>query len=248
MQFICLAGYIVSRDEYERRTVLTVDDSSGAILEVCILKAVSMDSAGAGVEDDADDNPAAKSENTASAASRTAIPATSTATTTINVTSTTRSPVDISSLLVGTAVKIKGTLSSKFQRSSSSSSSSPSTAAVMQVVLERFWVLHDTTSEVRFWNERTRVLKDTLSHPWQLSAGEIETLRQQARSQEQSALRRRQQRIEQQRRHQEKEEKYQRRMLRKWEAEERLREKEDELVRLDNRRFEKWLALSRHES
>lgn len=115
----------------------------------------------------------------------------------------------------------------------------------MQVILERFWPLTDTNSEVRFWNERSRFLIDVLSEPWHLSVDEVEELRKQAQSQERKVIRDRQRKHERQKRVQEREEKSQRRILRRWEAEEKAREAEDERVRLDNKRLEKWLALNR---
>lgn len=115
----------------------------------------------------------------------------------------------------------------------------------MTVILERFWHITDTNSEVKFWNERSRFLIDVLSQPWYLSADDVDSLRKQAQSQERKVIKDRQRKQERQKREQEKEEKYQRRILRRWEAEEKVREAEEERVRLDNKRLEKWLALKR---
>ncbi|EED22396.1 OB-fold nucleic acid binding domain protein [Talaromyces stipitatus ATCC 10500] len=210
IQFVCVAGYIVSRQEYERRTLLTIDDSSGTILEVVCLKAPVKNSAPT---------------------------ETPTTTETTNVTSTTRTPIDISTLQIGTAVKLKGTLSQKFFNQSDN--------PIMQLILERFWLLANTTAEVKFWSERSRYLIDVLSQPWHLTRDQIESLRQQALSQERKVIRDRRHKQERQKRHDEKEEKYRRRILKKWEVEERLRADEDERVRVDNRRLERWLALKR---
>lgn len=60
-------------------------------------------------------------------------------------------------------------------------------------------------------------------------------------------IRDRQRKQERQKRVQEREEKHQRRIWRRWEAEEKVRKAEDERVRLDNKRLEKWLALKREE-
>ncbi|KAF5015352.1 hypothetical protein F66182_13346 [Fusarium sp. NRRL 66182] len=215
IQFVCLAGYILTRDEYERRTVLTVDDSSGSIIEVVCLKAPIKDATGS------------NTPNTTAA--------TATAAEMINVTSTTRDPVDISTLHIGACVKFKGTLSPKFKTHT----------PTMTVILERFWHITDTNSEVKFWNERSRFLIDVLSQPWYLSADDVDSLRKQAQSQERKVIKDRQRKQERQKREQEKEEKYQRRILRRWEAEEKVREAEEERVRLDNKRLEKWLALKR---
>jgi hypothetical protein len=193
--------------------VLTVDDSSGSILEVICLKAPIKD--------------ATESTTPAAAAVTTAEMT--------NVTSTARTPMDISTLHIGTCVKLKGTLSPKFKTHT----------PTMTVILERFWPLTDTNSEVKFWNERSRFLIDVLCQPWKLSADEVEELRKQAQAQERKVIRDRQRKQERQKHAQEREEKYQRRILRRWEAEEKVREAEEERVRLDNKRLEKWLALKR---
>ncbi|KUL90158.1 hypothetical protein ZTR_01927 [Talaromyces verruculosus] len=229
IQFICLAGYILTRDEYERRTVLTVDDSSGSIIEVICLKAPIKDT----TETTTPTSPAAIATATTTRAEAAAATATATAAEMTNVTSTTRAPIDISTLQIGTCVKLKGTLSPKFKTST----------PTMTVILERFWPLAETNLEIKFWNERSRLLMDVLSKPWRLSADEIEELRKQAQSQERKVIRDRQRKQERQKRVQEREEKYHRRILRRWEAEEKVREAEEERVRLDNRRLEKWLAL-----
>ncbi|KAE8555229.1 hypothetical protein EYB25_003777 [Talaromyces marneffei] len=219
IQFVCLAGYILSRDEYDRRTVLTVDDSSGSVIEVTCLKAPIKDATDTTIPTPTALTNAMEVEMT-------------------NVTSTTRTPIDITTLHIGTCVKLKGTLSSQKFRS---------TPPIMQVILERFWHLPDTNSEVRFWNERSRCLIDVLSQPWRLSAHEVEELRKQAQLQERKVIRDRQRKQERQKRVQEREEKHQRRIWRRWEAEEKVRKAEDERVRLDNKRLEKWLALKREE-
>lgn len=195
--------------------MLTVDDSSGSIIEVVCLKAPIKDATGS------------NTPNTTAA--------TATAAEMINVTSTTRDPVDISTLHIGACVKFKGTLSPKFKTHT----------PTMTVILERFWHITDTNSEVKFWNERSRFLIDVLSQPWYLSADDVDSLRKQAQSQERKVIKDRQRKQERQKREQEKEEKYQRRILRRWEAEEKVREAEEERVRLDNKRLEKWLALKR---
>ncbi|KAL1999183.1 hypothetical protein VTN02DRAFT_4929 [Thermoascus thermophilus] len=87
IQFVCLAGVIVARSEYPRRTVLTVDDSSGETIEVVVLKSV-----GVGLPDRGNDVSAAATEPT-------------------HVTATTHSPLSITALTPGTVIKAKGTLS-----------------------------------------------------------------------------------------------------------------------------------------
>ncbi|CRG91866.1 OB-fold nucleic acid binding domain protein [Talaromyces islandicus] len=223
IQFVCLAGVIVTRDEYERRTVLNIDDSSGANIEVIILKAAvatstttttlpSPATARGDYDDDDDDD---DEDNIARQ-------------TLTNVTSTARSPIDTAQLRVGAVVKIKGTLSI-FR-------------ATMQVVLERFWVLHETNAEVKFWNERARFLVDVLSVPWSLTPEIVEALRRRARDEETDTVSDRRRVVEKQRRLEERERKDYKRILKRWDKEERLREKEAEWITESNKRLETRLA------
>lgn len=211
IQFVCLAGVIVTRDEYERRTVLNVDDSSGATIEVVILKAPAATNQPnpATVRGDDDDGDNETQPLT-------------------HVTSTAREPIDTTHLRVGAVVKIKGTLST-FR-------------TTMQVVLERFWVLRETNAEVKFWNERARFLVDVLSVPWSLTPEIVEALRRRARDEETDAARDRRRVVEKQRRLEERESKDYRRILKRWDKEEKLREKEAEWITESNKRLEARLA------
>jgi hypothetical protein len=197
---------VVTRDEYERRTVLNIDDSSGAIIQVVILKAT-----------------ATSQPNTT-----TTIRSGGGDGYTINVTSTARSPIDTAQLRVGAVVKIKGTLSA-FR-------------ATMQVVLERFWVLRETNAEVKFWNERARFLVDVLSMPWSLTPEVVEALRRRARDEETDVARDRRRMVEKQRRLEEREGKDYGRIMKRWDKEEKLREKEAEWITESNKRLEARLA------
>ncbi|KAM5454383.1 hypothetical protein MaudCBS49596_002401 [Microsporum audouinii] len=93
IQFICLAGIIVSREEQTRRTVLTLDDSSGSNIEiVCSKKLV--------------EQPGSESQRAVEAGAATgtvSAPA-------VYMTSTTHEPIDISSLVPGVIAKLKGTV------------------------------------------------------------------------------------------------------------------------------------------
>ena len=39
MRFVCVVGVIVARTDVYKRTILTLDDSSGATIDVAVLKA-----------------------------------------------------------------------------------------------------------------------------------------------------------------------------------------------------------------
>ncbi|QKX61530.1 uncharacterized protein TRUGW13939_08682 [Talaromyces rugulosus] len=214
IQFVCLAGVVVTRDEYERRTVLNIDDSSGATIEVVILKATAT----------------SQPNTTTTTTTTTTTSSGSDGGTTINVTSTARSPIDTAALRVGAVVKIKGTLS-KFRAT-----------MMMHVVLERFWVLRETNAEVKFWNERARFLVGVLSVPWSLTPEIVEALRRRARDEETDVARDRRRVVEKQRRLEEREGKDYRRIMKRWDKEEKLREKEAEWITESNKRLEARLA------
>ncbi|KAL1965543.1 hypothetical protein VTN77DRAFT_5627 [Rasamsonia byssochlamydoides] len=219
IQFVCLAGIVVAREEYPRRTVLVLDDSSGATIEVVVLKAVTTSHESGG----------ATAAPTATAG---ALPLKDATPETIHVASTTRSPLDVSALTPGAVVKVKGTLSS-FR-------------STMQVVLERFFILPDTNAEIRFWDERTRYLVDVLLVPWSLSAEEIAQLRREAEEEDQREVRDRRRAQEKKKRLAEREEKYRLRIQRRWEQEEKLRERQAAICREANRKFQERMTKRRN--
>ena len=67
-------------------------------------------------------------------------------------------------------VKIKGTLSSY--------------RSTIQIQLERYFLVPDTTTEMRFVDQRVRFLVEVLSVPWGLMDGEVERLRVEADEEE----------------------------------------------------------------
>lgn len=223
IRFVCVAGLIVSREDYERRTLLNLDDSSGSTLEVVIVKASS-------ATETSTSNAAASTEEEEE---QTPIPAP--AGTEINKpqlqhvsASTKQSIPDTDTLTVGTVAKLKGTLS-RFRNS-------------MQLVLERFTILRDPNAEVRFWDERTRFLVDVLSVPWSLTSGEVAHLRRLADQEREKAAEERKRVAERQLRHAQREERHYHRILRRWEREEKRREKEAEAVARANAQFMEVVA------
>lgn len=87
-----MAGIVVACEEYERRTLLVLDDSSGATIEIVILKAA-----------------APVADRRSNQDGRTG------ASDLVHVTSTARTPlenVDVKQLTLGAVIKVKGTLSS----------------------------------------------------------------------------------------------------------------------------------------
>ncbi|KAL3462867.1 hypothetical protein BJX64DRAFT_258289 [Aspergillus heterothallicus] len=211
IRFVNLIGIIVARIDVPRRTILTLDDSSGATVEVVALKAdeFSTSISAAGAPDRNANTSTTSMNNTGSshrdsASSR--IPRES------HVTATTHTPIDINSLRPGTLFQIKGTLS--IFRSN------------MQVNLERFFTVPDTAAEMRFLEARCRFYVEVLSTPWYVTERDIETLRLEADEEgqkveeEQARTRRRA------RKRAEKEEKERLKLERAWQREEAVRGKE----------------------
>ncbi|OAX82545.1 hypothetical protein ACJ72_03102 [Emergomyces africanus] len=150
IQFICAAGIIVARDEQERRSILVLDDSSGACLEIVCSKSLQVPNANnATITDNIHIN------------NITPIPIPPT-----HLTSTTHKPLNITPLLPGARAKLKGTISC-FR-------------GMFQLHLERYEMLLDTNAEVRFWDERTRFRVQVLSVPWVVAQREVEKLRREA--------------------------------------------------------------------
>lgn len=212
IQYVSVMGVIVTREEYERRTVLNVDDSSGAILEVVVLKTNAPVPGGGGGETEKK-------------------PKDQSSTTHVNITSATRTLVDIHELQIGAVVKVKGTLS-RFR-------------SIMQVQLERFWIVRDTNTQVAFWNDRTRFLVDVLSTPWSLDESQIAALRQRASYEEDRAVTERKRALERKRRHEHREDKHYRQIMKRWDKEEAIRAREVERVLECNRKLMARLAQRR---
>lgn len=201
-----LVGIIVARTDVPRRTILTLDDSTGVTVDIVVLKgdpafistATSSNSRTLkGANDGDGDKDATPKE--------------------YHVTSTTQTPMDITSLLPGRLFQIKGTLS-VFR-------------ATMQVQLERFFTVPDTNAEMRFVEARCRFLLEVLSVPWVLGEEEIAALRVEADEEgckieeDHARVRRRE------RRKAEREEKDRRKIEKAWEREEALREQEARVAR-----------------
>jgi hypothetical protein len=89
IQFVCLAGIIVARDEYPQRTILVLDDSSGATIEIVCPKLVPP-------------NPSTGTAATDSSTTPTTTVATS------HISSITQTPINIVPLEPGTLLKVKG--------------------------------------------------------------------------------------------------------------------------------------------
>ncbi|KAJ5662236.1 uncharacterized protein N7477_009852 [Penicillium maclennaniae] len=219
IRFVCIAGVIVARNEITRRTILTLDDSSGATLEIVILHAdptglvknASVQPPKSGLEPDevalntSEGLPGMQSNQT------------------VHVSATDRTVLDISSLVPGTPVKLKGTLSMYRQ--------------TMQLQLERFVLVPDTNAEMQFVDERVRFLVDVLSVPWILLEEEIEQLRLEAEQGDIKALEERKRAARRTKRRMEREERDQRHIQKRYEREEKRRAKEACVCKEDGARL-----------
>lgn len=222
IRFVSVVGVIIARNEITRRTILTLDDSSGATLDVVIQHADPKELASAEAETSAETVSKQPRHQTNKASLDTSGETELLGITpgqTVHVSTTDRSILDISKLLPRTTVRIKGTLS-QFR-------------SVMQVQLERFTLVPDTNAEMQFVDERLQFLVQVLSVPWYLDEKEIERLRLDA---EEGGLRVVEERKKAERRVQrraEREERDKRHILKRYEKEERLRAKEASVCRKD---------------
>lgn len=215
----------MTRSEVPRRTILELDDSSGAMIEVVISHSdppapgsestttnpTSRPSAQpAKAQLGKDSKPEFLSKDTAEETSGTTTSAPPNQTN--HISATDRTILDTTRLQPGTAVKIKGTLS-QFRGS-------------MQLQLERFTVLGETNAEMEFVDARLRFLVDVLSVPWVLSESDIEQLRADVERGDIEAVEQRRKAGERVKRRAEREERHQRHILRRYEKEERRRDQE----------------------
>jgi hypothetical protein len=204
IRFVSVVGIIVARNEITRRTILTLDDSSGSTLEIVIPHADPNAYARTGPAQSS--NGAVQTD--VSAANTSGIQSNQA----IHVSATDRTTLDVSSLVPGTTVKVKGTLSMYRQ--------------TMQLQLERFVLVPDTNAEMQFVDERVQFLVEVLSVPWVLLDEEIEHLRQEAEQGDMKAVEERRRAARRIKRRVEREERDQRHIQKRYEREEKRRAKE----------------------
>ncbi|RAK76610.1 OB-fold domain-containing protein [Aspergillus fijiensis CBS 313.89] len=208
IRFIAVAGLITARTEYPRVTVLTLDDSSGAVLDVVVQKA------------DLCAEPVAPA---AAAAPAPAVPSAVRATTQPeqpaqrHIAPTTSHPLDIESLVPGALAHLKGTPSS-YRRT-------------VQLQLERCSVLGGVDAEMRFLDQRNRVRVEVLGAPWVLGEEEVARLRREMVAEEERGEAEVARGRRRARRRGEREERDARKIWERWEVEEGMREREAAVVR-----------------
>ncbi|PYH75457.1 hypothetical protein BO82DRAFT_298629, partial [Aspergillus uvarum CBS 121591] len=202
IHFIAVAGLITARTEYPRVTVLTLDDSSGAVLDVVVQKADGPAEAS---------GPASTSPDPTTARASASAPQ--------HISPTTALPLDIHPLIPGALAHLKGTLSTYRHNR-------------MQLQLERCSLLRGgVNAEMRFLDRRNRFRVEVLDAPWVLAPEELARLRCEADTEEErgeaevARCRRRG------RRRVEREERDCRKIWGRWEVEEGRREREAAVVR-----------------
>ncbi|KAJ5594864.1 uncharacterized protein N7459_001072 [Penicillium hispanicum] len=219
IRFVSVVGLIVARTEVPRRTILTLDDSSGMTLDITVLQSKPNDK-----------TPTATAQAQTSAShvqpqaprpSNTVRTGLDTAEDTpdllqpgqpVHLSATNESIIDIAQLVPGTMVKVKGTLS-RFRDT-------------MQLNLERFALVRDTNAEMQFVDERLQFLVRVLAVPWVLLGEEVEQLRRDAEQGDLKAVEERRRAERKMKRRAEREERDARHIQRRYEREERRREKE----------------------
>ncbi|KAK2746810.1 hypothetical protein FQN57_002852 [Myotisia sp. PD_48] len=160
IQFICLGGIIMYREEQPRRTILVLDDSSGATIEiVCSKKIPSAEQQ----QQQPSSSLLTTAATTLSSANTGLLPDSNLKLQAVHVASTTQSILDISPLMHGVRVKLKGTITT-FR-------------SMRQLHLERYQVIPDLNAEVQFWEEKTRFMVDVLNLPWRLTDEEVRKLK-----------------------------------------------------------------------
>ncbi|KAJ5354178.1 hypothetical protein N7541_006742 [Penicillium brevicompactum] len=235
VRFVSLLGIIVSRTDVYGRTILALDDSSGAIVEVIVLHDPSTKPGVAATrakEEELDQRriniftgePIAADQTPWSAFSITERNLTHFSKTT-HITATDHHVVDISSLQPGTLVRVKGVLGT-FRGN-------------MQVHLERFERVGDTNAEMQFLDERLRFLVEVLSVPWVLGDDEVESLRRAAERGDERVLEEKRRAERRARKRIEREEKDTRAIAKRYEREERAREEQLGALREDGQRVMK---------
>ncbi|KAH8427538.1 OB-fold domain-containing protein [Aspergillus melleus] len=213
IRFVSVAGIIIARTEYPRLTILTLDDSSGATIDIVVYKADPTTTAAAAA---AQDSSVSASVSGPGQGTRQPPPSNGSIQsqwTTTHVAATDRnSAVNITSLVPGAVAQIKGTLS-MFR-------------STVQLQLERVFVVRGTSAEMRFLDQCCRFLVEVLAVPWRLGEDEIMQLRVEADEEEEKIEEEQARMKKRQRKRLEREEKDQRRIQKLWEHEERNREKE----------------------
>jgi hypothetical protein len=222
---------VVALDDYERLWVFTVDDSSGATIDVTCRKPEKAK--------DRDEHKTAQRNGHAALAQPITVEASS------NKNDATFAEANacgkvLSRIDIGSVVKVKGTISA-FR-------------SVRQIALERLEVVLDTNAEVRFWTQRTQLFADVLSKPWKLSAEEQKRLLKEAEGEVEDSKERAARRVQRQAKDERREKRHAEKIAKAYEVEDWERNRVAEEVRQhglelhserDKRERERTVKMSR---
>jgi hypothetical protein len=208
VQFVCIVGIVVAFDNHDRFWLFTVDDSSGATIDVTCRKPDK-------AEEPDEHRPIQQNGNDALTQAATGKARNNNDDGSLQETS---ASMDVLSRIgVGSVVKVKGTIST-FR-------------SVRQIALERLEIVPDTSAEVRFWIQRTQLLTDVLSKPWKLSAERQKQLLKEAQGEAEDGKERAARRVKRLAKERRREKRHAEKIAKAYEAEERQRRRVAEEMR-----------------
>jgi hypothetical protein len=205
IQFVCIVGIVVALDDYDLFRVFTVDDSSGATIDVTCRKPKEQGEPGS-----------AQQNSNATLPQAGTVKATDDEDDGTLGEASARMEV-LSHIDVGSVVKVKGTISA-FR-------------SVRQIALERLEVVLDTNAEVRFWTQRTQLFADVLLKPWKLSVEEQKQLLKEAEGEVEDLKERAARRVERLAKEQKRKKRHAEKIAKAYEVEERERQRVAEQMR-----------------
>ncbi|KAJ5899301.1 hypothetical protein N7495_004045 [Penicillium taxi] len=222
IRYVSVLGMIVARSEVYRRTILTIDDSTGATINVIVLHAEVKEKE---KQTTGFVQPVIAQDETkfyTAEPSAEGIPNNLPGQTT-HITTTDCNIIDISNLMPGKLVQVKSTLSN-FR-------------STMQLNLERVSEVRDTNAELQFIDARLQFFVGVLSEPWVLLDEDIRQLQIQALGEDDKALEHRRRVESRAKRKAEREAKDLRHILKRYAREEEKRAKEAAACREDGLRL-----------
>ena len=208
VQFVCVVGIVVAFDNHDRFWLFTIDDSSGATIDVTCRKPDKAEEPGELRPIRQNGNDALAQAATGKARNNNDDGSLQETTTSIDV---------LSRIGVGSVVKVKGTIS-VFR-------------SVRQITLERLEIVPDTSAEVRFWIQRTQLLTDVLSKPWKLSAERQKQLLKEAEGEAEDGKEQAARRVKRLAKERRREKRHAEKIAKAYEAEERQRNRVAEEMR-----------------
>ena len=214
VQFVYVTGVVVAFDDHERVWVFTIDDSSGATIDVTCRKPEKLK--------EENDVKSAQYNGNAGLAQATTVEASKKQDDSTADEADTRVEV-LLRIEIGSVVKVKGTVSN-FR-------------SVRQIALERLEIIADTNAEVRFWAQRTKLFADVLSKPWTLSVEEQKRMLKEAEGEVEDNKARAARRMERSAKERKREKRHADQIAKAYEVEEQERERVAEKSRQDGLRL-----------